>query len=231
MKTKTSSSLLLIGSGRLAKHFQCYFQQKNIPFKTWNRSQDLNLLDSLTAEASHILLAISDAALADFIHNNLKKTSAQIVHFSGALNIEGAACAHPLMSFGPELYSEDDYTKIYFAITGASSLEELLPGLSNSYSKISAEDKPMYHALCVMGGNFPILLWNKMSQGFKDLGLPAEASKIYLEKIVENFNRCGAGALTGPLVRKDTTTIQSNINALSGDSFQKVYSAFVEAYK
>ena len=225
---------LLIGSGRLARHLQFYFQQKNILFTTWNRSQELSRLQNLASESSHILLAISDSALESFIHQNLNQDSfseKKIVHFSGALSIAGTFSAHPLMSFGPDLYLLQDYEKIHFVITGVKPLQELVPGITNHFTVISEKDKALYHALCVMGGNFPILLWQKMSVGLKALGLPDEATKIYLEKIVENFNRQGHLALTGPLARKDFTTIQSNLTALSEDPFQKVYAAFVEAHK
>ncbi len=222
---------LLIGSGRLFRHLEFYFQQKNISLMTWNRSQDLELLQKLVSEASHILLAISDFALEPFINQYLKSYSKKIVHFSGASNIPRAFSAHPLMSFGPELYELETYEKIHFVITAPAPLAELIPGLKNNFTNISAENKALYHALCVLGGNFPILLWTKMSDGFKELGLPPEAAQIYLEKIVENFNRQGRSALTGPLVRKDLVTIQANLNALNDDPFQKVYSAFVEAYQ
>ena len=76
-----------------------------------------------------------------------------------------------------------------------------------------------------------VLCWIILMAGLSDMGLPAEATKIYLEKTVENFNHYGRDAMTGPLVRKDLITIQSNLKALSGDPFQPVYSAFVEAYK
>ncbi len=222
---------LIIGSGRLARHFQFYFQEKNIPFISWNRSQDLKILQDLVPLSTHILLAISDSALESFIRENLVGASQPIVHFSGALNIVGAASAHPLFSFGPDLYAPEAYEKIHFAITGASQLNRLIPGISNPFTIVAPKDKALYHALCVMGGNFPILLWQKMNEGLKDLGLPAEASKIYLQTLVENFNRLGRKALTGPLVRKDFSTIETNLRALSGDPFQKVYAAFVEAYK
>ncbi len=229
------SFILLIGSGRVAHHLQFYFQQKNILFSTWDRSKDLESLQSLVQSSNHILLAISDSSLTDFIAKNLTQKSLiptkKIVHFSGALNIEGAFSAHPLMSFGPDLYSLEDYEKIHFSITGADKLSDLIPGLMNPFTKISEDNKALYHALCVMGGNFPILLWQKMKTGLSELGLPDEAIKIYMEKILENFHRHGRDAMTGPLVRKDIVTIQSNLKALSGDSFQSVYSAFVEAYK
>jgi predicted short-subunit dehydrogenase-like oxidoreductase (DUF2520 family) len=230
-KITASSHLLLIGSGRLAKHLEFYFTEKQISFSLWNRRQTESELNRHLQAATHVLLAITDSALHSFISERLSGWKGTVTHFSGALNAQGAASAHPLMSFGPKLYSLADYEKIHFVISGAETLESLLPGLKNSYTLLSPQDKALYHALCVLGGNFPVLLWSKMTEGFRSLGLPPDAQQIYLEKIVENFNRYGAQALTGPLVRKDHSTIEMNLKALSGDPFQKVYSAFVEAYK
>jgi hypothetical protein len=228
---KLNYSYLLIGSGRLARHLEFYLTQLEIPFSTWNRKEEIKDLENLISSSSHILLAISDSALQNFVEAYLKGLNKAIVTFSGALQIDGAISAHPLMSFGPELYSFEDYKKIHFVITGAERLNEILPGFENPFSVIKPEEKPLYHAMCVLGGNFPLLLWHQMAEGFRKMGLPKEAHKIYLEKITENFNRNGIKALTGPLVRRDLETIQKNLKALDGNPYKNVYAAFVEAYK
>lgn len=231
-KNSDSPSFLIIGSGRLARHLEFYFTQKSLQFSVWNRRQDLRALEKLLPPSSHVLLAISDSALPAFSQNLVTHFADKtIVHFSGALSLPGTVAAHPLMSFGPHFYSLEDYEKIHFVLTGATVLSQAIPGLKNPFTTIPAEDKALYHALCVLGGNFPILLWQKMSEGFHRLGLPEGAQALYLEKIVENFNRHGAKSLTGPLVRRDHETIEKNLKALSGDSYQEIYTAFVEAYK
>ena len=40
----------------------------------------------------------------------------------------------------------------------------------------------------------------------------------------------GGAALTGPLARGDTGTIDLNLEALEGDSYQDVYRAFLRAH-
>jgi 2-dehydropantoate 2-reductase len=230
-RENSNSHFLLIGSGRLAKHLEFYFSQLGFSFSTWNRRQDIKTLENLSSPATHVLLAISDSALQGFVNEHFKNSNKVIVSFSGALSIDGAVTAHPLMSFGPQLYTLNEYEKIHFVLTGVRSLEEALPGLKNQHSVLSAENKSLYHALCVLGGNFPVLLWNQMAEGFKKLGLPAETHKFYIEKVTENFNRLGSQALTGPLVRKDLETIQKNLKALENSPYRNVYAAFVEAYK
>lgn len=231
MNMKKETSFLLIGSGRLARHLEFYFTQIGLKFSSWSRRQDISALSSLSEKATHVLLAISDSALQDFVNSHFKNSEKTIVSFSGALNIEGVVTAHPLMSFGPSFYSIEDYKKIHFVLTGVSRLEEALPGLRNPFSTLAAKDKALYHALCVLGGNFPVLLWNHMAEGFRKLGLPEEIYKLYIEKVTENFNKHGAKALTGPLVRRDLETIQKNLKALENSPYRNVYAAFVEAYK
>jgi 2-dehydropantoate 2-reductase len=228
---KTDIHYLLIGSGRLARHLEFYFTQLGLKFSSWSRRQDIPALKRVSEKATHVLLAISDSALQDFVDSHFKGSGKVIVSFSGALNIVGAVTAHPLMSFGPSFYSLKDYENIHFVLTGDNKLDQVLPGLKNPYSFLQAEHKALYHALCVLGGNFPILLWHQMTEGFRKLGLPDNCHKLYLDKITENFNKHGSKSLTGPLVRKDLETIQKNLKALEDSSYKNVYEAFVEAYK
>lgn len=135
------------------------------------------------------------------------------------------------MSFSREMYSLETYRAIHFAVTGADSLDELLPGVPNSFSKLFDAEKARYHALCVLGGNFPVLLWNKMEADLARMGIPTEAVRAYIQQVAANYVEQGSAALTGPLVRGDQATIQKNLNALAQDPWREVYQAFVEVYK
>lgn len=223
------SKYLIVGAGKLAKHLNHYLNLLGHSPLSWDRSQDPHLLKTKVSAASHVLLAISDLAIDGFYRKNLAGLEKTVVHFSGALNIEDVIAAHPLMSFGPDLYALEDYKKIHFVLTGAADLKTALPGLPNGFSLLPADKKALYHALCVIGGNFPILLWQKMFAEFAKLGLPQETAVPYLETVLSNTLKNPAAALTGPLARKDKNTVTKNIEALKDDPFQKVYLAFVEA--
>ncbi len=231
---------LIIGSGRVARHFEHYLGLLKIPVKTWSRrhsNQDI-LLNSLQ-DATHILLAVSDKALAEvesMVLSQLAIASQQnskvLVHFSGATKLSKSIAIHPLMSFGNDFFSLEDYQKIHFTVFDQKqSFETLLPGLQNPHSQVPESKQEYYHALCVLGGNFPILLWQKMNLEFQKIGLPQSASQIYLEKILENFIRHPESALTGPLVRNDKITIEKNLNSLKDDPMHGVYKAFCIAYE
>lgn len=223
--------VLLIGSGRLARHLQSYFTQISLPFISWSRADheeaDLRRKISLS---SHVLIAIRDDALEPFInsHNFTGKT---VVHFSGSLVIPGAFGAHPLMTFGPELYDLQTYKNISFVLeSGSPALFKLIPELENPFFFINKEQKALYHALCVSSGNFTTLLWQKVFAEFEQtLNLPREILYTYLDQIVANLKNNPEAALTGPLARKDIKTIRNNISALEGRDLQTIYQAFVQS--
>jgi predicted short-subunit dehydrogenase-like oxidoreductase (DUF2520 family) len=228
---RTKPTVLLAGSGRLAKHLKFWNSLNSSPLALaeWNRSQSSETFQSLAQEATHIWLAVSDSAIADLC--GLVPAGKSIVHFSGAINVKGAACAHPLMSFPNELLTAEVYPNIHFAITGAGTLDELLPGFSNPFTSLSAEKKAYYHALCVLAGNFPQLIWSRTQKQMQELSIPEEAFQIYIKQITENFIRLGESAVTGPLVRRDVGTIEKNISALDRDpALKNIYSAFVREF-
>lgn len=225
-----SFTYLIIGSGRVARHLGHYLHLENLNFESWDRSQDPHALARKVAKASHVLLAISDGALESFYRQHLAGHDVTVVHFSGALHFDDMISAHPLMTFGPELYDLGFYKKIHFTLTGAMTLQAALPGLKNPFSVLPPEKKPLYHAQCVVGGNFVSLLIKEMLAGLSDINIPKEAAANYLEKVFANTVKNPQGALTGPLVRKDTTTVQKNLQALEGHNLKPIYEAFLKTY-
>ena len=237
-----SSSILLIGSGRLAQHLAHYFELEKILFKTWSRkAQKPAELQSLLAETEIILLAISDSAIAGFIEEHkaglIKK---KCVHFSGARVVLGAWSFHPLMSFSGEFYTREVYESMHFVIEeGAPKLNELLPQLKNQSSFLAKEKRALYHALCSMSGNFSVLLWEYAIRSFeKELGLKGEVLGPYLNQIFQNINQFAISpaesrktVLTGPLARRDFETIERHLLALKPTPMKSVYEAFVNYYE
>lgn len=222
---------LIIGNGRVARHFSHYLSLLHIPFSRWHRPDPAARLQELSRAATHILLLVSDAAIEPFIQEHLG-AAARKVHFSGALVTPLAFGAHPLMTFGPALYTPEQYRAIPFVTdAGAPPFAELLPGLPNPHAALAPEKKAKYHALCVLSGNFSCLLWQKFFAALpRELGLPPEIGQAYLRQQMENLLADPATAFTGPLARGDRATIGRNLAALEGDAFQRIYQCFVEAY-
>lgn len=217
---------LLVGDGRLARHLAHYLTLLGLPFDQWSRRQGPpSALRDYADRASHVLLAISDSALAAFVEDHPDLHNC--FHFSGALTIAGATSVHPLMTFSHELYPLDVYKSIPFICEAES-----LPGFPNRSFALDPAMKPLYHALCVMSGNFTVLLWEKAFASFASLGLPREVLLPYLAQVATNLITAAPGesVLTGPLARGDSTTIDKNLAALGGDPYADVYRAFVRAF-
>lgn len=251
-KALSPHAYLIIGSGRMARHLQHYLQLLNEPAQRplhptsdqisdqtsyntdsynidqWDRSQDPVAIQNKILKASHIYLAISDSAIEGFYRQKLAGLDKTVVHFSGALHIEGCIGAHPLMTFGQDLYDLAFYRQIFFTVCGANSLAEALPMLPNAYSLITAEEKAFYHAMCVVGGNFTTLLAKKMSLEMQKWNVPPEACALYLERALDNAIKKPEHAFTGPIARKDFLTVQKNLESLETDPYKKIYQAFLD---
>lgn len=221
---------LIVGRGRLGSHMAHYASLLGVTTQIWARAEhsEAQLLD-WAASSERVLLCVADGALAS-LYQQIAPVNPNILHFSGATHIEGLACAHPLMTFAPNLYRLELYQQLHFCITGAEHLQELLPELNNPFSVIAPEDKAKYHAACVIGGNFTTLVTAKMLALLGELGVPESAAGPYMQQILSNVLANPANALTGPIARQDAGTVQRNLNALEGDAYQQVYRAFLSAH-
>jgi len=220
----------LVGRGRTATHMARYLKFEGQRVIPWHRG----LPDppaAVLGDAEIVLLAISDDALAPFIDGNPELLDHVLVHFSGSLTITGAHGLHPLMTFGPETYDLETYRSIPFVSeTGNRGFREIFPDLHNPSWAIDPELKPLYHALCVLSGNFTTHLWLKAMDDFElRLGLPREMLGPFLERTAANTLTHGRAAMTGSLARAEVGTIERDLQGLAGDPYRQVYAAIARA--
>lgn len=230
MKTK----YLLIGSGRLSSHFGAYFRFLGLEPQVWSRrTHSISDLKLQLTDVSHVLCLISDGAIEPFLSEHAALfANKTVIHCSGSLITDLAYSAHPLMTFRSDvLYSLETYRSIPFIVEKQSvKFSELLPDLPNESFEVAREHKGLYHALCVLSGNFTTLLWQKAFSDFKEkLALPPDVLLPYLKQVTRNLEENPDGALTGPIARKDLATINTHLRELEGDKFQQVYRGFVAA--
>lgn len=226
-----AATYLIIGSGKLAKHISHYFDLLGIPYLNWFRKSDESL-NSLIAKSEKILVLINDDEIENFISRNNNNNSGKFfIHCSGLLSTPLAESAHPLMTFSTELYDLTTYEQIPFITEkGRKSFIELFPEMRNSSFEIDPGLKPLYHAWCVMSGNFTTILWQRFFEIIEvQFGINKKYAIPYLNKISENLIS-DKFPLTGPLARGDNKVIEKNMLALKDEPFAEIYGAFVNAY-
>jgi predicted short-subunit dehydrogenase-like oxidoreductase (DUF2520 family) len=205
-----------------------YFNLEKIPHRRWHRQSGVPLKEPL-ASATHVLVLISDDAIEPFVRRHGQDGPKTWIHCSGSLDTVLAVGVHPLMTFTPERYDLETYRRIPFVCDRQGpAFEALFPALANPGYTIDRHKKALYHALCVMGGNFSTLLWKKVADTFAgELNLPPAILHPYMDRIMENIKGSDA-PLTGPLARRDMGTIRKNLKALEKDApFEGVYRAFM----
>ena len=229
---ETEHSYLIVGNGRLAKHLTRYLALLNIPFQHYTRQSSQPFSEFLLG-VSRVLLLISDRAIEDFIKEH--KTSANEnciwIHCSGLHSSKLAESAHPLASFSDVLFDLDFYQSIPFVTEkGRIPFSTLLPGLPNPHIAIDQSEKELYHAMCVLSGNFTTILWMEFEKYLSEkLNANKPVMLPYLKSISHNLE-FSADPLTGPLKRKDHSTIERHYKSLEGSPLKDIYSSFVKFY-
>lgn len=227
MSKQDSLRFLIIGDGKVAKHFSFYVDVLKISFCSWNRKQSLADLEQKQARCTHAFLLIKDSAIEEFFVEHFKGKPITAIHFSGSLSVPGILGFHPLMTFGADIYEKDFYTQIPF-ITAET---DKIPALPNEFITIRQDQKQLYHALCVVCGNFPQLIFAMAQNQLVSLGLPAGAIHQYTLQSLINIQKNAANQLTGPLARRDQNTIEKNLAALSKTPFLNLYKTMQELYE
>lgn len=231
-----------VGDGRLSRHWRHYFTSLGIPWRLWSRRlarvDGRNPADAL-AGCDVILLAVSDDAIAP-VHQALCADGLgerRFVHFCGGRSFAGILGTHPLMSFGTALYEPRFYRGItLFAETPepgqdpVAQFHALFPQLPNACFPLAPADKAHYHALCALAGGMTAVLWREFFAAMEtQSGAPRAALAAYPRRILENVLAAPETALTGPVARGDTGTIEAHLAALDGSALGAVYQAFIAA--
>src|SRR5262249_29608038 len=108
---------LIIGNGRIARHFQNYFSNEEIPYMVWTRTLGANELNIQAQRATHVLVLIPDGAIEGFLReHHFLANNRVLVHFSGSLLTPLAQGAHPLMTFADRLYALKVYKEMPFVV-------------------------------------------------------------------------------------------------------------------
>lgn len=227
--------VLIFGAGRVGTSLARYAAHLGNEVSIVSRGEALSdraAVSTRIGKADLVAAAIPDDRLADW----REEWAAEIgdrraIHFSGALTIAGLRSYHPLYSFPIEALAPATMARIAIAREeGAPHFASILRGAANPEFVVRAEDRPYYHALAVLSGNFAAHLWNETAKGVAArFGLPPEEILgTYLAGVVDRFRESPFDSLTGPVARQDAKTVAANLAALAGEPRLKaLYEAFL----
>ncbi len=198
---------------------------------------------SWISETEVLLLAVPDAAVSGVARSIAEagrlRAGQVVLHLSGLLDAEAleparrVGCAvgsmHPLQSLSMPLAVPESLKGATAAVEGDLPAVVAAEGLARAVGlrpiRLSPDAKPLYHAAAVFGSNYVVVLAAKAQRLFELAGLPREeasrALRALLQGTVANLARQHPQeALTGPVVRGDTATIQCHLAALPGEEAQ-----------
>ena len=159
-----------------------------------------------------------------------------VVHLSGALTSRVfrhaarrrilALALHPVMTF-TDRKMLDSFAGTYFTLEGSPKAIALgrrfVGALGGRAVVLSARDKPLFHAACVMVSNLLDALVDAGLETCGRAGMKPRKAFRALEPLIsqtlDNIRESGtAAALTGPIERSDWTTVQRHVAALRQSS-------------
>ena len=190
-------------------------------------------------DAQVVCLAVPDDAVAalagELAEEGSVRAESAVLHLSGLLDrralsplvASGAALGsfHPLQTIADPADAPARFAGAYAGIEGderaLAAAERVARALDLVPVRLSAEAKAAYHAGAVMAANYTVALAGVAERLALEAGVPPEiASRVYLPLVrgaAANLGRGPAAALTGPIRRGDTRTVESHLAALGGD--------------
>ena len=185
-------------------------------------------IDGLTPSPV-FLITVNDDAIED-VAERLRRLypTSLLVHTSGLhssliLGDGPRLSLHPLQSFASLKEAMTNLPGSYFSLEGDRvGLEwgkEVVKALGGVAVEIRAAQKPLYHLAACMASNYLITLFYEALKAMEAAGIPWEEGLSGLGALVEgtlrNAKSCGVPqALTGPLVRGDSGTIEHHLKSL-----------------
>lgn len=192
-------------------------------------------IDELIKESDTLFLTVPDGSIHE-VYSEMIQSDIEgkcLVHCSGAMSSmvfsgiseKGArGCSvHPIFAVSDKFTGYQDLSKAYFTIEGkdVADVEELVRSCGNSVEVISAEDKVKYHAAAVYASNLVVGLYDVATGLLKECGLSEKFASHALQPLfmgnADNITEKGVvNALTGPVERADSVTVEKHLAALEG---------------
>lgn len=184
-----------------------------------------------------VVVAVPDAevakAAAAMARSGVDWTGRVVVHTSGLLTAavlsplarRGArtASCHPVQSFARKDAPASVFAGVTWGVEGDPEAVEacgrVVRSLRGHLLLLAAKDKPLYHAACALASNAFVALEGTAVDLLVGAGIDRRTAEAILLPLVEgtlqNVKKLGLeGALTGPVIRGDQSTVAAHLEAL-----------------
>jgi len=187
--------------------------------------------------ADCLLITTPDDRIGSVCAQIVTETSVRgkkVFHMSGAGGLDlldsaaraGASVAsiHPLQSFSSIDSAIQNIPGSYFGVTASAGAKKLSADIVRDLGGIpiyiTPKQKPLYHAAACIASNYLVSLMSVVEAIYLSIGFSEkDARKAYLPLVygsLKNIEKQGChNALTGPIARGDTGTIQKHIEAMA----------------
>lgn len=195
--------------------------------------------DDLAAVAHHVdlvVLATPDAAVAEVAAAIEPDEDAVVAHLSGSLGLAPLvghirrAVLHPLVALPDADRGADRLVGAWFGLSveGDPLVESVVEELHGRIVRIAEDGWASYHAAAVVAANHLVALMGQVERIAASVGAPLEAYLDLARGSLDDVAALGpAAALTGPVRRGDTATVERHLEALD-PSERAAYRALAE---
>lgn len=204
-------------------------------------------LQSLDADV--VIISVQDGEIDAVVQGLETKLSSGtvVLHTSGSLSsailaplaeTAGASVGsmHPLISFSDPVLGSEQFSKGYFCVEGGdravTTAQEMVKALGGTAFSIESGRKSLYHAAAVTACGHVVALLDIAFGLLAECGLSKEDAQRALLPLVESTVRnlgtqSSEDALTGPFARADVSTVERNIEAVSGAGDEDALAVFL----
>lgn len=167
-----------------------------------------------------LVLAVPDGAV-EAVAQSIDPGPALVVHLAGSLALDvldahrHVASVHPLVALPDAQRGADRLVGAWFATAGDPAARELVDALDGRAVAVADDDRVRYHAAAAMAANHLVALLGQVERVAGSIGVPLEAYLALARGALDDVEALGpAAALTGPVARKDWTTVSRHLAAL-----------------
>lgn len=211
----------IVGPGRAGTSMQRALSRAH-----WPVEPVLGRDDHLAAAADGVdlvIIATPDAAVAAVAAAIEPRADVVVAHLSGVLGLAPLshhprrAVLHPLVALPDADRGAERLVGAWFglAVDGDSLVEEVVDELHGRIVRVAEDHWPRYHAAAVVASNHLVALLGQVDRIAASIDAPLEAYLALAQGALDDVRAMGpAAALTGPVRRGDTATVQRHVDGL-----------------